>query len=265
MGRRVYKVVILDDEREISNGFAMFFPWNTLGFSVEGQFRRAQEALEYIEKHPVDLIVSDIRMPGMDGIELAQRIAQMHEEHKPKIVFFSAYGEFAYAQQAMKYGVIQYILKTSPYEELTAIFEGIREKLDEEYNKIEDKGEEGEELSGDQALTAMKEYIKKHLKDASLEEMAREVYMSPAYASRYFKTKTEENFQDYLIRQRMERAVVLLKDLQYRVSDISDMVGYSNPFNFTRTFKKYYGKTPKEYRRERTDGPLPDDENEKEL
>lgn len=244
----MYKIVILDDEKEISNGFAQFFPWNRLGFTVEGQFRHGQEALNYMKEHTVDLLISDVRMPGIDGIELAQKISEMQCAHKPQIVFFSAYGEFTYAQQAMKYGVIQYILKTTQYDELIRIFEEIREKLDREGKARES---DRDAILEDQVLAVMKQYIESHLKDATLEDMARQVYMSPTYASRCFKAKTKENFQDYLIRRRMEWAADLLQDLQYRIGDISSMVGYSNPFNFTRTFKKYYGKTPKEYRQEK--------------
>lgn len=253
---RIYKLVIVDDEKEISNGFAMFFPWKELGFSVEGQFRHGQELLEYISKSQVDLVICDVRMPGMDGLELVQKISQLTLAAKPKIIFFSAYGEFTYAQQAMQYGVMQYILKSTPYDELIAIFREIHKKMDEELGADKDCIDSEPD---DQVMSAIKDYIEKHLDTVTLENLAKEVYLSPAYVSRYFKGRTGENFQDYLIMRKMKRAVVLLNDLRYRIGDISSQVGYSNAFNFTRAFKKYYGKTPKEYRQEKTGHFLPDD------
>lgn len=254
---RVYKIAIVDDEKEISSGFAMFFPWGELGFTVVGKFRRGQELLEYIEHNHVDLIISDVRMPGMDGLELVQEINGSVIGPKPKIIFFSAYGEFSYAQQAMQYGVMQYILKSTPYDELVEIFRNIYKKIDEELTA---EKESTISVSEDSVMTVIKEYIEKHLDTVTLDSLAQEVYLSTAYVSRYFKGKTGENFQDYLITRRMKRAALLLNDLRYRIKDISILVGYSNAFNFTRAFKKYYGKTPKEYRQEKTGTFLPEDD-----
>ena len=69
-----YRIVILDDEKEISGGFAMFFPWKSLGFSVAAQFTDAQNALEFLKQEEVDVLISDVRMPGMDGIETTKII-----------------------------------------------------------------------------------------------------------------------------------------------------------------------------------------------
>ncbi len=94
----------------------------------------------------------------------------------------------------------------------------------------------------------MKDYIETHLEDVNLERLSEMVYMSPAYVSRYFKQETGQNFQEYLIERRMEKAAMLLADIRYRVGEVSELVGYKNPFNFTRTFKRYFGETPRDYR-----------------
>ena len=96
-------------------------------------------------------------------------------------------------------------------------------------------------------------YKRQHLESVSLDVLAEQVYMSPAYVSRYFTQQTGQNFQEYLIAKRMERAAALLEDLRYQIGDVSEMVGYRNPFNFSRTFKKYYGVNPREYRVRRPD------------
>ena len=275
-----YRIVIIDDEKEISGGFAMFFPWKSLGFSVAAQFTDARMALEFLKKEEADILISDVRMPGMDGLQMAEEMRRLKLPHPPKLVFFSAYGEFKYAQKAMDCGAVKYILKTTPYDELVAIFKELKENLDEEaeivaagIRKKEQEEPDGtdktemeqhfepagsspidvrpaleEDFQDDKILAVMKQYIDGHLQSVSLDTLAEQVYMSPAYVSRYFKQKTGQNFQEYLIAKRMEKAAVLLEDLQYQIGDVSEMVGYRNPFNFSRTFKKFYGVNPRDYR-----------------
>jgi len=72
--------------------------------------------------------------------------------------------------------------------------------------------------------------------------------MNPTYISKYFKKQTGQNFSDYVISVKMKIAAELLKDIRYRIVDVSIMVGYENAKNFTTSFKKYYGKSPKEFR-----------------
>ena len=93
-----------------------------------------------------------------------------------------------------------------------------------------------------------KEYVKSNLADASLENTAVQVHLSPGYFSKLFHKITQSTFSDYLIQCRMERAGELLKDVTYKTYEISLMVGYDNPKNFSRAFKQYYKVTPREYR-----------------
>ena len=97
-------------------------------------------------------------------------------------------------------------------------------------------------------IAVIKNYLQKSYQSATLEEAAQLVHMNPYYLSKFFKDKTGENFSDYFIAVRMNKAAELLNDIAYKTYEISEMVGYSNPKNFTRTFKKFFGKTPKEFR-----------------
>nr|WP_275900810.1 helix-turn-helix transcriptional regulator [Paenibacillus periandrae] len=72
--------------------------------------------------------------------------------------------------------------------------------------------------------------------------------MNPDYVSKYFKQKTGQNFSDYIVEIRMGKAIELLQDINYKTYEISELVGYSYPKNFTRTFKKFYGISPREFR-----------------
>ncbi|MDE6890649.1 MAG: response regulator [Lachnospiraceae bacterium] len=252
-----YRIIIIDDEKEISGGFAMFFPWKMLGYRVAGQFDNSLAALDFLRQNEIDVVCLDVKMPGKDGLALAEEIRNTPLLHQPALVFFSAFDEFKYAQKAMEYGAMKYILKSTPYEELIEIFQDLREKLDagkrgNENPGRQDMGTEKEESKKEpeenKILSIMKDYIEAHLEDVNLERLSEMVYMSPAYVSRYFKQETGQNFQDYLIERRMEKASRLLSDIRYRVGEVSELVGYRNPFNFTRTFKKYFGETPRDYR-----------------
>ncbi len=72
-----YRIIIIDDEKEISGGFAMFFPWKMLGYTVAGQFETPPAALDFLWKNEVDVVCLDVKMPGMDGLAMAEEIRSM--------------------------------------------------------------------------------------------------------------------------------------------------------------------------------------------
>lgn len=248
-----YRVVIIDDEKEINSGFAQYFPWRKLGYAVTGQFSGAKEALEFVKREPVDLVVSDIVMPGMSGIDLAREMSAITLDPRPMLIIFSAHSDFRYAQQAMQYGCSDYILKTIDYEDLITVFTRLRQKLDETWGvqtpPVKDK-----------IIDTVQRYVKGNPAGANLEDAAALVYLSASYLSRYFKQKTGASFTDYLCGQRMGLASEMLSDMQYKIYEISELLGYTNPFNFTRSFKKYYGVSPRDYRYSRLGRILPGDE-----
>ena len=240
-----YKIIIIDDEKEISNGFAKYFPWEELGYSVAGQFTDAASALSFLEHDTVDLVVSDILMPDMTGLDLTRAIAQYPEETRPRIVLFSAYDKFEYAQEAIDLGCIKYILKTVCYDELISIFADLK-------NRLQKPGKVREESAGgaedDYIVAAMKRYTEGHLVDANLMGAARSTHISASYASRYFKQKAGMNYMTYVQKCKMEYAAALLRDSHHQIGQISEMVGYSNAFNFSRSFRAWFGRSPREYR-----------------
>lgn len=280
----MYRVVIVDDEKEISSGFAQYFPWNSLGYSVVNSFSGAREAFEYITKNPVDVVVSDIMMPDMSGVELAQKIYETELIHKPWIVLFTAYEKIEYARQAMHYGCVDYLLKSMEYEELIEAFHKLRERLDEAaVENGHDKEKQGDTLEKnsekyserdlernskrnserdsegnsegnsdkaekDYIILTMSKYVEENPVTATLEGAAQAVYLSPSYASRYFKQKTGIGFSEYVLEQKMRLAAELLRQPQYRIYQISEQLGYMNPVNFARAFRRYYKVSPQEYR-----------------
>jgi len=245
----MYKLIIVEDEYEIRVGLANYFPWEKIGFEVVGEFENGKQAFDYIAKRRVDTMLCDIKMPVMSGIELAKLI---HENNIDiKTIFISGYREFDYARQAIQYGVKDYIVKPTKYNEVVEVFGRIKAELDKE-RYMDNILQNSDNIAAanhkcEDVIAIVKDYINENYKNATLEEAAKVVYVNPYYLSKLFKQKTGKNFSDYLTEIKMQKAALFLKNPLYKVYEIGDMVGYKNPKNFTRAFRKYYGKSPSEY------------------
>ena len=100
----MYRLLIVDDERATLNGLCNYIPWDQMGFIVEGSAANGKAALAYLENHTVDVLLSDIRMPVMDGIELVARVRELG--YDMECVFLSAHRDFEYAKKGLQYGVL---------------------------------------------------------------------------------------------------------------------------------------------------------------
>ena len=126
----LYRIILVDDEEEVRKSIIRKIDWTAVGFAVVGDAENGEDALEKIENLEPDVVLTDIRMPYMDGLTLAERIRQKYPSMK--IVIFSGYDDFEYAKQAIKLNVTEYILKPVNVEELTTILKRIKTNLDEE-------------------------------------------------------------------------------------------------------------------------------------
>ena len=134
------KVLIADDEIKVSELIQCLIDWDKLGMEVIGTVNDGVEAYELIlEKHP-DIVITDIRMPGMDGIELVEKVlGNVESDRKVFFVIISGYSQFEYAQQAVKLGVEDYLLKPIKKKELEAVLHKILGKYSETANALEEK------------------------------------------------------------------------------------------------------------------------------
>ncbi len=144
----MYRVIIVDDDELIRKGLEKVIRWEQMGFSVEHTFQGAAEALDYVKDHPIDVILTDIRMPQMTGLELIQ--AAKGYQKKIKAVIISGYGEFELAKQALVLKVEDYLLKPLGQEEVEAVFLKLKQSLDGERQMLgqrengRDKGQDRE-------------------------------------------------------------------------------------------------------------------------
>jgi len=125
-GVLVYKVLLVDDERIILDGISRIVDWAAAGTVLIGTARNGLEAYAMIEQEPPDIVISDIRMPGMDGLELVSKVTAQYPG--VRFIMLSGFGEFDYARSAMQYGVRHYLLK--PCNE-AHIVEALRELAEE--------------------------------------------------------------------------------------------------------------------------------------
>lgn len=249
----MYKLLIVDDESEIRQGLSNYYPWANVGLECLGFVEDAQEAVAFLKEHDVDVVLSDIVMPNMSGIDLAKYIYE--SGIKTKIVFLSGYKDFEYAQKAIEYGVCYYLLKPAKYDDLTETFTKIRDDLDHKNaiktnNVYTEYSQDNIEMAciSEQHIRNIKGFIKANYKTVTLCDVASFVHMHPFYVSKVFKQKTGQTFSDYLIEIKMKKAADMLADFNLKTYEISEMVGYTNSRNFTRAFKSFFGITPREYK-----------------
>lgn len=240
----MYELLIVDDEVSSRDILASCFPWNEQGFHVCGQKDSGEEALDFLKEHTVHVILSDISMPGMDGIGLAKSVSELPGT-RPIIVFLSAHDNFQYAQNAIRYGVRYYVLKPTNFSELKEVFSTIRDELDQKYRITSG---ETENQSSDEIIQKVIAYCNQNYRDGSLSALSEILYLNPSYLSQLIKLKTSKTFSDILTEARMKQAALFLKDPEAKIYNISNMIGYVNPNNFARAFKAYWGVTPTEYR-----------------
>jgi two-component system response regulator YesN len=238
---KMYRLVIVDDEVKILDGIAEIFPWHNIGFQVAARFTSARAALKYLEQERADVVMTDISMPDMDGLELTEQLKKYPDLI---VVLFSSYHDYEYMRSAIKLEIMDYLLKPINYEDLLVCFENIKETLDSRMAVEEEKP-----LSYyEEIISRVDEYLQENYRRGNLTGAAETVGLSPNYLSKIYKEKSGIGFWESLNKIRMEKAGELLRNPEYKSYEIAYYVGYDNPKNFARAFKSYHHVSPREYR-----------------
>ena len=240
------KVLIVEDEEMIRKGIVLTVDWAALDCVVVGEASNGLEGLEAAKRLEPSLIITDLKMPQMDGIEMLQSLRE--QGCKAYVIILTAYDNFTYAQSALRLGAVDYLLK--PFHD---------GDLENAILRLQNRRESGSDTpeiidtprKGDKSkyvLEAMA-YISKHYNepDISVDTVAQSLNISEGYLSHTFKKETDYTLLNYLTRYRIHKAMELLKDCRVKVYEVAEQVGYRDIAYFSATFKKYTGMSPSEY------------------
>lgn len=242
--------MIVDDEQLTRQYIKNHITQNTVNWQVTAEAMDGSEALELLEKQKVELVITDIRMPVMDGLALCSQISHIYPD--VKIVILSGYDEFIYAQQAMKFGVSQYLLKPIVKEELTEALDRVVEVIENRMSKssTQEIQQSKADEAYDRSIAAQaKDYICEHYGDAiSLAEVADKLGVNASYLSSLFHKSANESYIKFLTRVRMEQASKYLKsNPSIKIYEVAEKVGYISVKHFSHVFKKYFKMSPGEF------------------
>ncbi len=239
----MYNLLIVDDIENSRIGLSNL-NWESLGIQVAALVCDGDEALDYLDAHnDIQLVLSDVKMPKMDGIELSEKIHNLY----PDIitVILSGYNDFNYVKSCFKNHVFDYLLKPINPDEWSMTFQNAVMILDSRNSPTEQKLESSKK----QITTAVIDYIEAHYSEPlTLAVIADSIHISPNYLSKILRKELNAGLPDLLNKTRVENAKKLLNNPIYRVNEIAYMVGYNSQQYFTNIFKKHTGFTPYEYR-----------------
>lgn len=256
----MYKVLIVEDESAIRQGVIYLTNWVGLECSVPLEASNGRDGLHLIEKEKPDIVITDVKMPFMDGIEMLE---EGLKNNNFESIVISGYDEFAYARKAMRLGVSDYLLKPVDMQEFSDTISKLCKKIEHkallnhlagsskntkiQYNIMDSNIIELKIKTSSKHVTTLLRIIQKdYAKKLSLKNIAEELNISPTYLNRKFKEETFYTFNDFLNRYRIQKAVVLLLEDKYKVYEISEMTGFQEYRYFALVFKKYVGCSPTE-------------------
>lgn len=257
------RIVIVEDEMLVKKGLLLTTDWESFECEVVGEASNGCEGLEVIMKLRPDIVITDIRMPGLDGIQM---IEALREKVDVEYIIISGYSEFEYARQAVKLGVKDYLIKPIDDDELADAIrnacKAVKNKI--KISKIESKMEDmtdskvmlfkeyfldGTRTSNSNYIEKMIKYINdNYQKNINIKDVADNFSISESHISRLFKSEVGYTFVDYLTYYRIKKALGYLRDPEVKIYQVAEIVGYKDQRYFSVIFKKLVGVTPKEFR-----------------
>jgi len=250
------KILIVDDEPRTREGVRKVLEsWSAGRYAIRTA-SSGVEALEWLKENEASLLVTDIRMPEIGGLDLIEKVSAM--PHPPVAIIISGHPEFDYAQRALQFGVVEYLLKPLDKTKLVQAVERAL-KREEELTRIERMGKLVdtklmETVHQDkvysppvqQAIEFVDEHLQEHL---TLREIAEHLHMNASYFSVLFKEQLGLTFTEYLTRRRVQRAKEILSGTRLSIAEIAEKVGYQTDKYFVKVFRSIEGVSPGQYRK----------------
>jgi len=237
------KVMLIDDEPLVLEGYKKLFDWEKHGLKVVCEAGDGITAVSLALHYQPEIILMDINIPFLSGLEAIEAI-----KRKLPGTFFiivSGYDNFEYAQKAIRFGVVEYMLKPVKYDALGETLDRIRHEL---ITKRSNSARQ-DEFVDNKRIYKIINYLNEHINSAiSLKMLADNFNLNPSYISQVFKQETGLNYHEYLIRLRVDNAKRLLAVSDFSISQIAEMSGFQDYRAFSLVFKKVEKMTPSMYR-----------------
>ena len=265
----MYSVLIVEDEplmrQYLLNNLSLIHP----EFQVVNVARNGKEAVSVLEKTAFDLIITDIQMPGMDGLSFVKQLRDAGSGIP--VIILTGYDEFEYARAGLRLGVAEYLLKPLNDSELCRVLEAIKGKIETKRNSVYlpdswtdesirdflSRCFSGTNPNSEQANLSERAaaYISSHFTEPITQaDVADALGITPAYLSSIFHEEKGESYTKFLTRLRMIQSAMLLKsNPDLTISAIAEQCGYLSDKHFISVFKKFFGTTPNEYRKQGLD------------
>ena len=245
----MYKVVLVEDEDLIRRGLMFKMDWTSVDCVVAGEASGGAEGLRLIEELRPDIVITDVRMPDMSGLDML-RVSMPAFGHAAIII--SGYSEFDYAREAIHLGVTEYLLKPVDFDELKLSIDKITSRKRQEADWKKRSGDAGRELPlpdpcgiKNEYARKMLLYIKEHYAEKiSIMDLSAEYDISSTHLNAKFKAETGYTFHDFLNYYRISRAVELQNTTALKLYEIAERVGISDYKYFSKVYKKYVGYPP---------------------
>lgn len=232
------RIVIVEDEFRTRQGLGNLINKVDMGCRVIGEAENGYEGLKMIRDLEPEIVITDIRMPKMDGLEMIEKVKDMGIECI--FVILSGYADFEYARQGLRLGVSDYLLKP-------ATISDVKELL----KKLSEDKKEKEEEQGAEYSTAVKEMVsvieENYGMRLGLDGFADRFRLTPEYLSNLFARETGMTFSNYLKKVRMEKAKELILNTNMKIYEIAYSVGYPDQKYFSKVFKEYTGVSAKQF------------------
>lgn len=260
----MYKVIIVDDSALFRREIVLTMPWEDLNCMVVGLAEDGLPGYNMIMDIRPDIVITDVRMIQMDGIEMIKKLKRYG--CKARFIVVSAYSEFDYAVEALKMQADDYILKPIADGTLESAIEKsiakisaqkvdaiptfnnpIIEDFYENYHQIEAKIKRND---ANTYIVNASLYIREHYatNDISIATVAKQLEISESYLVRLFRQELGITFNDYLTRHRMYLSLRLLSDFSSTIYHVAEEVGYSDYRYFAKVFKRTFQMNPSEFK-----------------
>ena len=259
----LHRVLIVEDEEIIRLGLASTVDWLSMQCSVVGTAEDGDVGLKMIQELQPDIVIADIRMPGMNGMDM---IEEGRKFASFRSILLTSYSEFEYAQRAVSIQTYEYMLKPLDEEKLREVIARIRVDIEKERRLNQLEMLSGVATLGTPATetvnapkdplvdTMLQRIIDSSHEKISIETLAKELYVSPSYLSRRFKAVTGRTFLDTLNMHRVQQAVKRLNEGSESISRIAEETGFGDYKHFCEVFKRYIGQSPRSYIKSKKSG-----------